>query len=52
MTLTRYAILTQAGGKARVEMLALEYDWAEAAEKALANGFPRWAESLLTGAVG
>jgi len=31
----RYAILTQAGGKARVEMLALEYDWAEAAEKAM-----------------
>jgi predicted phosphodiesterase len=48
----RYAILTQAGGNARVEMLALEYDWAEAAEKALANGFPKWAESLLTGAVG
>ena len=48
----RYAILTQAGGKARVEMLALEYDWEEAADKALANGFPKWAEALLTGAVG
>jgi len=35
-----------------VEMLALEYDWAEAAEKALADGFPKWAEALLTGAVG
>jgi predicted phosphodiesterase len=48
----RYAILTQATGKARVEMLALEYDWEEAAEKALATGFPKWAEALLTGAVG
>jgi predicted phosphodiesterase len=34
-----------------VELLALEYDWASASARALANGRPEWACALSTGAV-
>jgi predicted phosphodiesterase len=47
----RYAILTEAGGKWRVEMMALDYDWDEAARQAATLGWPRWAAMLATGAV-
>jgi predicted phosphodiesterase len=47
----RYAILTKSNGSWRVELLALEYDWASASARALANGRPEWASALLTGAV-
>jgi predicted phosphodiesterase len=48
----RYAILTKTNGSWRVELLALEYDWASASARALANGRPEWACALSTGAVG
>jgi predicted phosphodiesterase len=47
----RYAVLTKTNASWRVEMLALEYDWASAAARALANGRPEWASALSTGAV-
>jgi predicted phosphodiesterase len=47
----RYAVLTKRNGSWRVELLALEYDWASASARALANGRPDWASALLTGAV-
>ena len=46
----RYAILTKSNGVWRVEMFALEYDWASASARA-ANGRPEWACALSTGAV-
>ena len=47
----RYAVLTRRNGRWGAELLALEYDWNEAAACAGANGFPRWAQALATGAV-
>jgi predicted phosphodiesterase len=47
----RYAVLTRSNGSWRVELLALEYDWASASARALANGRPEWARALSTGAV-
>ena len=47
----RYAILTKANRNWRVELFALEYDWASASARALANGRPDWASALSTGAV-
>jgi hypothetical protein len=32
-------------------VFVLDYDWDAAAARALANGFPAWAEALATGAV-
>src|SRR5262249_38463772 len=39
----RYAILTRRNGRWGAELLALEYDWASASARALANGRPEWA---------
>jgi predicted phosphodiesterase len=47
----RYAVLTRSNGDWCVELLALEYDWASASARALANGRPEWACALATGAV-
>jgi predicted phosphodiesterase len=47
----RYAVLTRSNGSWRVELLALEYDWASASARAFANGRPEWACALSTGAV-
>jgi predicted phosphodiesterase len=47
----RYAVLTRRNGRWGAELLAIEYDWDAAAARALANGFPAWAEALATGAV-
>ena len=47
----RYAILTRRGGRWGAELFALDYDWDKASARALETGFPRWAESLLTGSV-
>ena len=47
----RYAVLTRRDGRWGAELFALDYDWDAAAAQALANGFPRWAEALATGAV-
>lgn len=48
---SRYAILTRRGSRWSVELLALDYDWDEAARVANRNGFPRWAAALASGAV-
>lgn len=48
----RYAVLTSRNGNWQVELLALEYDWASASARALANGRTEWACALSTGAVG
>jgi hypothetical protein len=32
-------------------MMALEYDWDAAAQRALENGRPDWAQAMATGAV-
>jgi len=47
----RYAIITRANGRCSVELFAVDYDWEAAAAQARANGFPMWAETLLTGSV-
>ena len=47
----RYAILTRRGQRFGAELFALEYDWDRAAARALAVGFPRWAEAYATGSV-
>ena len=47
----RYAVLTRSNGSWRVELLALEYDWASASARAFENGRPEWACALSTGAV-
>jgi predicted phosphodiesterase len=48
----RYAVVTKRGGRWAVEMLAVDYDWDEAARVAEANGFARWAAAYAMGAVG
>jgi len=47
----RYAILTKSNGRWLVEFLALDYDWASASARALANGRPEWAMALSLGHV-
>ena len=47
----RYAVLTRRHGRWGAELFALDYDWDVSAAQARANGFPRWAEALATGAV-
>ncbi len=46
----RYAILTQRQGKWSADLIALEYDWDKAAQRAAELGFPKWATMLATGA--
>ena len=46
----RYAILTQHNGKWSADLVALEYDWDKAAQRAAECGFPKWATMLATGA--
>jgi diadenosine tetraphosphatase ApaH/serine/threonine PP2A family protein phosphatase len=47
----RYAILTKSNGSWLAELLALDYDWASASARALANGRPEWAMALSLGHV-
>lgn len=47
----RYAIATRAGAGWSVELLALEYDWEAASQRATENGRPEWAQALATGFV-
>jgi predicted phosphodiesterase len=47
----RYAILTKRDKSWQAELLALEYDWASASARALANQRPEWAEALSSGYV-
>jgi predicted phosphodiesterase len=47
----RYAILTKRDKRWQAELLALEYDWASAAARALANQRPEWAQALSSGCV-
>ena len=47
----RYAILTKRGESWLVELLALDYDWASASARALANDRPEWAQALSLGYV-
>ena len=47
----RYAILTKSNGSWHVELLALDYDWASASARGLANGGPDWAQGLSLGHV-
>ena len=47
----RYSILTRNNGRWGAEMLALEYDWHSALQKALENGRPDWAQAMVTGTV-
>ncbi len=46
----RYAILTRRNGKWSADLIALEYDWDRAAQRAAEAGFPKWATMLATGA--
>ena len=46
----RYASLTERNGRWGTEMIALEYDWNAAAQKAADLGWPKWATMLATGA--
>ena len=46
-----YAILTRHKGRWGAELLALEYDWAAASQRAAANGRPDWAQGMTAGAV-
>ncbi|MEO3472948.1 metallophosphoesterase family protein [Roseomonas sp. CAU 1739] len=48
----RYAILTLRRGRWGAELLALDYDWYAAAQRALANGQPDWAAAMATGSIG
>lgn len=45
----RYAIITEAGGRFRVELIAVEYDWEAAAKRAWDNGRTEWGNALATG---
>ncbi|MCC6716425.1 MAG: metallophosphoesterase family protein [Acetobacteraceae bacterium] len=47
----RYAILTHQNGRWAADLIALEYDWDAAAQKAAELGWPKWATMLKTGAV-
>ncbi len=45
----RYALLDDSSGLWSVEFVAVAYDWNRAAERALANQRPDWAQALRTG---
>jgi len=45
----RYAILTIRNTRIEVDMIALDYPWEAAAQRAEANGKPDWAHGLRTG---
>jgi diadenosine tetraphosphatase ApaH/serine/threonine PP2A family protein phosphatase len=47
----RYAVLTKRNGRWGAELIALDYDWDQAAARAATLGWPKWAEALATGAV-
>jgi predicted phosphodiesterase len=48
----RYALVERRGGEWLVSLRAIPYDHHGAAQQAVANGFPQWAEALMTGWVG
>lgn len=43
----RYAIATRRGSRWMIDLVVLEYDWAEAATQAQRNGRPDWAQAFL-----
>lgn len=45
----RYAVVTTGPRGVRIESMAIEYDWEDAAATAIANGQPSWAHALRTG---
>ena len=47
----RYALATLHAGRWRIDLIAVEYDWASAARLAADNGRPEWARALATGYV-
>ncbi len=47
----RYAVLTKRNGRWGADLIALEYDWDKAAQRAADLGWPKWAAMLATGAV-
>lgn len=48
----RYAVLTRRRGRWSADLIALEYDWDQAARRAADLGWPKWARALATGNVG
>ena len=50
--LARYAFLESAGASWQVTFVALEYDYAAAAQQAATNGRPDWASALRSGYAG
>lgn len=48
----RYAIIERHGGVWSATLRAVPYDFEAAAQAAIANGFPKWAEALRTGWAG
>jgi predicted phosphodiesterase len=48
----RYAIIERRGGVWSATLRAVPYDFEAAAQAAIANGFPKWAEALRTGWAG
>lgn len=48
----RYAVLERHGGNWSAALRAVAYDFEAAAQQAIANGFPRWAEPIRTGWAG
>lgn len=47
----RYALLTKRGTRWAAELIALDYDWDAAAQRARESGSEAWARSIATGAV-
>lgn len=45
----RYAVLERHGGKWSANIRGVQYDYEAAAQQAIANGFPHWADTLRTG---
>ncbi len=45
----RYAVVERHGGQWSASLRAVPYDFEAAAQLAIANGFPRWAEPIRTG---
>jgi predicted phosphodiesterase len=48
----RYALLTRDADRWRVDLIAVEYDWAAASARAAEVGRPAWAKALATGFAG
>ncbi len=48
----RYAVIEKRGAAWSASLRAVPYDYAGAAQQAIANGFPKWAEALMTGWAG